>query len=49
MKEGMYTSEEEDEPGTWWVCLEAGGHWAGQVSAVLLQSKKKKKTLNVSV
>lgn len=35
-------SEEKDESGTWWVCLEAGGRWAGQASAVLLQSKEPK-------
>lgn len=38
MDKADYTSEEED--GTWWVCLEAGVHWAGQGSAVRLQSKE---------
>lgn len=47
MKEGVYTSEEEDKPGTWWVCVGAGGHWAGQVSVVLLPSKNKTEQENI--
>lgn len=40
MKDGAYMREIENDSGTWWVCLEAGGHWAGQDSAFLLKSKK---------